>query len=159
MNDDGLIHALRTEEQLARPAFSASLHSRLAAAIDRERRRQRRRRVALPLAACMAIIALFAARAGQKTSDQRPELAAVNAEAPSVKATAGIGVLLQRSDRAAAELRERMDLPRWSLDRALDSRRITRAVFDRLPVGRLTGASPKPDDASQPPAPQPQAPA
>jgi hypothetical protein len=76
-----------------------------------------------------------------------------------VKATAGVGVLLQRSDRAAAELRARMNLPKWSLAGALDSGRITRAVFDRLPVGRLTGASPKPDDASQSPEPQPQAPA
>lgn len=158
MNDDLLIHALRREQQLARPAFSAVLHERLAAAVGRERRR-RRRRVALSLAACLAAVALLATRNQWASSVQNPQLAAVEAGSPTLSATAGVGVLLQRSDRAAAELRERMALPQWSLDGALDSSKITRAVLNRLPIGPLSGASSKHDDASQPPAQQPPAPA
>jgi hypothetical protein len=157
MNDDLIIHALRSEQQLARPEFSAPLHDRLASAIDRERRR-RRRRLAVPLAACVAAIALFAVRDSQTTGDQDIQLAAPQTETPSLTATAGVEFLLQRSDRAAAEIRERMDLPKWSLDRALDSSKLTRAVFNRLPVGRLIESPSDATDSDQP-APRPQAPA
>ena len=158
MNDDLIIHALRSEQQLARPEFSSTLHDRLAAAIDRERRRRRRRRVAVPLAACVAAIALFAVQDSQTTGEQDIQLATTQTETPSLTATSGVELLLQRSDRAAAELRERMDLPKWSLDRALDSSKLTRAVFNRLPVGRLIESPSDATDSDQP-APEPQAPA
>ncbi len=161
MNDNLLIDALRNEQQLARPEFSPKLHARLTTALDREEGRLRRRRiaVAIPLAACLALVAAFAARDVQTTSDQHETLASAEPLTTLPSATAGVEILLQRSDRAAAELRERMDLPKWSLDRALDSSKLTRAVFNRLPLGGPIEPRTKHDDSDPKTAQQPPAPA
>jgi hypothetical protein len=160
MNDNYLIDALRSEQDRALPEFSASRHRRLAATIDRERRRRRRLRLAAPLAACLGLFAAFAVRDAQTTNpSDRQFVAAERAASSGPNPTSGVEILLQRSDRAAAELRERMDLPKWSLDRALDSSRLTRAVLNRLPVGNLSETSPSHDDAPPPTGLRPQAPA